>query len=147
MFGFLVLTNDTFRPLASFDHAVARLVPEQRRMLRFLLTGASLQMVAMASGIERRRLVQLLSDHSLYRPAFEALLVDVEPEMRARLHVLTEQELLYLREAGLDADARAMLAIIRAVGRLDTEMGILAHSALHPRGVSAGRSRPPNLDV
>lgn len=109
-------------------------------MLRFLLTGASLQMVAMAIGVERRRVIDLLADHFLYRPAFEALQHDLDQEMRARLHVLTEHELGHIREGGLDADSRAMLAIIRAVGRLDTEMSLLEHSALHPRWLGASQS-------
>jgi hypothetical protein len=138
------LINNTYRPLTAFDRALAGLGQEQRRMLRFLLTGASLQMVAMAMGIERRRLLELLSDHYLYRPAFEALQHDLQPEMRATLNALTEHELTHIREAGLDADSRAMLAIIRAVGRLDTEVSVLAHSALHPRWLDSRHSSHVN---
>ena len=135
------MVNGTSRPLAAFDRALGALGQEQRRTLRFLLTGASLQMVAMALGIERRRIIELLADHFLYRPAFEALQHDLDQEMRARLHALTEHELAHIRESGLDADSRAMLAIIRAVGRLDVEQSLLEHSALHPRWLDAGQ--PP----
>jgi hypothetical protein len=119
------------RRAAAFDVAVASLRPAQRRVFRLLLTGASIHLVADAAGVDRVQIVHWLNDGVTYQQAIDALQADLAPPIRARLHELIIAELTAQPDDHeLEATARAILAVIRAIGRLDIETSVLDRSAL-----------------
>jgi hypothetical protein len=127
------------RRAVAFDLAIAGLRLAQRRVLRLLLTGASLELVAQAAAVDRYHIVHWLGDGTTYRPAVDALQNDLGPAMRGRLHALIVSELAARDDDGLEAAAWATLAVIRAIGRLDTETNLLHHSSLRAERWSTAR--------
>lgn len=118
------------RRAAAFDLAVTALTRTQQQVLRLLLTGASVTLVAEAAAVDRYHIVHWLGDDLTYRAAVDALQRDLGPAMRARLHALVVSELARANDDGLDATGWATLVMLRAIGRLDTETNLLARSAL-----------------
>lgn len=133
----LTLVDEASRR-APVDLAVAALRPPQRRVLRLLLTGASLPLVAQAADIHLRDVLLWLSDDFTFRPAIEAVQRDLTPASRSRLRALIALELKSNDVPGLDATAHATLAVLRAIGRLDAETDLLHRSALRTERWKAG---------
>jgi hypothetical protein len=123
----------------TFDLALADLTPVQRRALRLLLTGASVQLVADAVGVDYYQLIRWLSDDRTYHVAINALQSDLHPAMRARLQNILVTELTAGDDELLDISTRSTLSIIRAIGRLDTETDFLSRSELRAERWSTGR--------
>ncbi len=116
--------------LAEFDAEIHELTGPQRRVLRLMLTGARVALVAGAAGEHRRSLDRWLGSEHVYLSALRAVQRDVGPTARARLHTYMTRELIWENDEGLDAEAWATLAVIRALGRLDAETNLLEQSLL-----------------
>lgn len=116
--------------LGGFDAALQELTEPQRRALRLLLTGARVALVSGAAGESRRVLDRWLGNEHVYLAPLRAVQRDVSPPERARLHAYITHELMWENDEGLDAEAWATLAVIRALGRLDAETDLLDRSFL-----------------
>ena len=99
-------------------------------MLRLLLTGARMALIAGASGEHRRVLDRWLGTEHVYLATLRAVQRDLGPSARAHLHAYITRELIWENDEGLDAEAWATLAVIRALGRLDAETNLLDDSVL-----------------
>ena len=118
------------RALTQFDVELHELTEPQRRVLRLMLTGARIALVAGAAGEGRRAVSRWLGAERVYLPALRAIQRDVDPASRARLHGYVTRELVWENDESLDAEAWATLAVIRALGRLDAETNLLEPSVL-----------------
>lgn len=116
--------------LARFDVELRELTESQRRVLRLMLTGARIALVAGAACESRRAVSRWLGAERVYLPALRAVQRDLEPTSRARLHGYVTRELMWENDETLDAEAWATLAVIRALGRLDAETNLLEQSVL-----------------
>lgn len=116
--------------LTQFDVELRELSEPQRRVLRLMLTGARIALVAGAAGESRRDVSRWLGGERVYLPALRAVQRDLEPPSRARLHGYVTRELMWENDEALDAEAWATLAVIRALGRLDAETNLLERSVL-----------------
>lgn len=116
--------------LTRFDVELRELTEPQQRVLRLMLTGARIALVAGAAGESRRSVSRWLGAERVYLPALRAVQRDLEPTSRARLHGYVTRELMWENDEALDAEAWATLAVIRALGRLDAETNLLEQSVL-----------------
>ncbi len=116
--------------LTQFDVELRELTEPQRRVLRLMLTGARIALVAGAACESRRSVSRWLGAERVYLPALRAVQRNLEPTSRARLHGYVTRELMWENDETLDAEAWATLAVIRALGRLDAETNLLGESVL-----------------
>jgi len=116
--------------LTRFDVELRELTEPQQRVLRLMLTGARIALVAGAACESRRAVSRWLGGERVYLPALRALQRDLNPMARARLHGYVTRELMWENDEALDAEAWATLAVIRALGRLDAETNLLEQSVL-----------------
>lgn len=116
--------------LTRFDAELRELTEPQQRVLRLMLTGARIALVAGAAGESRRAVSRWVGAERVYLPALRAVQRDLDPTSRARLHGYVTRELMWENDEALDAEAWATLAVIRALGRLDAETNLLEQSVL-----------------
>jgi len=116
--------------LTRFDVELRELTEPQQRVLRLMLTGARIALVAGAAGESRRAVSRWLGGERVYLPALRAVQHDLDPASRARLHGYVTRELMWENDEALEAEAWATLAVIRALGRLDAETNLLEQSVL-----------------
>ena len=125
--------------LTRFDVELRELTEPQQRVLRLMLTGARIALVAGAAGESRRAVSRWLGGERVYLPALRALQRDLDPTPRRRLHGYVTRELMWENDEALDAEAWATLAVIRALGRLDAETNLLEQSVLRATFWSTGK--------
>ena len=125
--------------LTRFDVELRELTEPQQRVLRLMLTGARIALVAGAAGESRRAVSRWLGGERVYLPALRALQRDLDPASRSRLHGYVTRELMWENDEALDAEAWATLAVIRALGRLDAETNLLEQSVLRATFWSTGK--------
>lgn len=113
---------------AALDRALARLTDGERRVLRLLLTGARASLVAVVAGETRAEVVNWLGRDQVYQRVIEAAQIGLAPAAQGDLFSLIVTELAQPDQEELDAGARATLAIIRALGRLDADLDRAAQS-------------------
>ncbi|HEY7894417.1 MAG TPA: hypothetical protein VIC24_05915 [Gemmatimonadaceae bacterium] len=116
--------------LTRFDASLRELSDAQRRVLRLMLTGARIALVSGAAGEQRRLVARWLGAERVFLAALQAVQRDLDGPSRARLHGYVTRELMWENDEGLEAEAWATLAVIRALGRLDAETNLLEHSVL-----------------
>lgn len=125
-------------PLVEFERALEFLSITQRRILRCLLTGASLPLIAGIFAVDPRDIEEWLVEGGALHRAITALHRALPFPLCARLRVGITNELRALDGSPHEPAARATLAIVRAVGRLDAELRLLDHSPLRRDGWSVG---------
>jgi hypothetical protein len=124
--------------IPDFERALAILTVTQRRVLRCLLTGASLPLIAGVAGVDPRDIEAWLVDGGALHHAIAALHRALPAPLGARLRAGILRELRALDGSAHEPAARATLAIVRVLGHLDSELRLLDHPLLRRDDWSAG---------